>query len=114
MFKLTFPLLSKTSLYPKEVKSWYSCNPCFAPTCLYIVKGFEKPITIKKPNEKPMHFYDVSQAAEFTSISVFSLNRLLSGERKSCNGWFLADFDFSSSFYKNAKSIRKNTVNLQS
>jgi hypothetical protein len=80
---------------------------------LYIVKGFEKPITIKKPNEKPMHFYDVSQAAEFTSISVFSLNRLLSGERKSCNGWFLADFDFNSSFYKNAKSIRKNTVNLQ-
>jgi hypothetical protein len=80
---------------------------------LYIVKGFEKPISIKKPNHKPIHFYDVSQAAEFTSISVFSLNRLLSGERKSCNEWFLADFDFNSSFYKNAKSIRKNAVNLQ-
>ena len=79
----------------------------------YILKGFEVPITIKKENQEPIHFYDVNKAAEFTSIGVYSLNRLLSKKRKSCKGWFLSDFDFNSSFYKHAKSIRKNVLNLQ-
>jgi hypothetical protein len=79
----------------------------------YIVKGFEIPISIKKEDGKVIHFYDINKAAEFLSLRVHNLKRLLSKERKSCKGWFLEDFDFNSLFYKNAKSIRKNLINLQ-
>lgn len=79
----------------------------------YILKGFEIPISIKREDEKVFYFYDINKAAEFTSLPVFNLKRLLSKERKSCKGWFLEDFDFNSLFYKNAKSIRKNLLNLQ-
>jgi len=79
----------------------------------YILKGFEVPISIKKENEEVIHFYDINKAAEFTLLRVHNLRRLLSKERKSCKGWFLADFDFNSLFYKNAKSIRKKRLNLQ-
>jgi hypothetical protein len=78
----------------------------------YIIKGFEIPISIKKEGQEPIHFYDIHNASEFTSLRVFNLKRLLSKERKSCKGWFLADFDFNSSYYKNAKSIRKKLLNL--
>ena len=79
----------------------------------YILKGFEVPISIKKENEEVIHFYDINKAAEFVSLPVFNLKRLLSKERKSCKGWFLADFNLDSAFYKNAKSIRKKRLNLQ-
>jgi hypothetical protein len=79
----------------------------------YILKGFEVPISIKKENEEVIHFYDINKAAEFVSLPVFNLKRLLSKERKSCKGWFLSDFDLDSAFYKNAKSIRKKRLNLQ-
>jgi hypothetical protein len=79
----------------------------------YILKGFEVPISIKKENEEVIHFYDINKAAEFTLLRVHNLRRLLSKERKSCKGWFLADFDLNSLFYKNAKSIRKKRLNLQ-
>jgi hypothetical protein len=79
----------------------------------YILKGFEIPISIKREDEKVIHFYDINKAAEFLSLRVYNLKRLLSKERKSCKGWFLEDFDFNSSFYKNAKLIRKNVLNLQ-
>lgn len=77
----------------------------------YVVKGFEVPLSVKKENGNPLFFYDVFAAAEYTSLKVCDLKRLLSKERKSCKGWFLADFDFESSFYKNAKLIRKNLLN---
>ena len=79
----------------------------------YILKGFEVPISIKKENEEVIHFYDINKAAEFILLRVHNLKRLLSKERKSCKGWFLADFDLDSLFYKNAKSIRKKRLNLQ-
>lgn len=80
----------------------------------YILKGFEIPISIKREDKETIHFYDINKAAEFISLPVYNLKRLLSKERKSCKGWFLEDFNFDSSFYKNAKSIRKNLLNLQS
>ena len=79
----------------------------------YIIKGYEIPISIKKEDEQVIHFYDINKASEFISLPVYDLKRLLSKERKSCKGWFLADFDLDSSFYKNAKSIKKKRLNLQ-
>jgi hypothetical protein len=79
----------------------------------YIIKGFEIPISIKKEDGKVIHFYDINKAAESLSLGVHNLKRLLLKDRKSCNGWFLEDFDFNSLFYKNAKSIRKKRLNLQ-
>ena len=73
----------------------------------YIVVGNNKPISIKKFNEDPIHFYDIKAASLSTGISMYSLNRLFSKERKSCKGWFLSDFDFNSSHYKHSKVIRK-------
>jgi hypothetical protein len=73
----------------------------------YMVVGNNKPIFIKKFNEKPIYFYDIKIASLFTGISIRSLNRLVSKERKSCKGWFLSDFDFKSSHYKHSKAIRK-------
>jgi hypothetical protein len=74
---------------------------------LYIVKGNEIPITLKRPNEDPIYFYDIMQAVKHSGCESDKLKMLLSGERKSCKGWFLGDFDFNSSFYKHAKEIRK-------
>lgn len=75
---------------------------------LYVVKGSEIPITLKRPNEKPIHFYDIIQAAKHVGCKAYKLKHLLDRKKKSCNGWFLADFDFNSSFYKHAKKIRKS------
>jgi hypothetical protein len=74
----------------------------------YVVKGYEVPISIKKATESPISFYDIHQACKHTGISAHSLKRLLNNERKSCKGWFLSDFNFESSFYKNAKNIKKS------
>jgi hypothetical protein len=76
----------------------------------YILNGYNKPISIKRFGEEPITFYDVKAASKHTGIDVYSLNRLISKERKSCKGWFLSDFDFNSTFYKNAKSIRKELI----
>jgi hypothetical protein len=76
----------------------------------YILNGYNKPISIKRFGEEPVKFYDVKAASKHTGIDVYSLNRLISKERKSCKGWFLSDFDFNSTFYKNAKSIRKELI----
>lgn len=73
---------------------------------LYIVKGNEIPITIKRPNENPIYFYDISQAAKHVGCKPSKIKMLISGDRKSCKGWFLGDFDFNSSFYRHAKKIR--------
>lgn len=75
----------------------------------YIINGFNKPISIKKDDGVCLYFHDIKAASDYTGIKVFSLNRLLNKDRKSCNGWFLSDFDFNSSFYKNAKKIRKSS-----
>lgn len=72
----------------------------------YVVKGEEIPISIKKGNESPISFYDIYEASRCTGISIFNLKRLLRGERKSYKGWFLGDFDFNSSHYRNAKKLR--------
>ena len=79
----------------------------------YVIYGLNEPISIKKPFENQIDFYDIHQAAKFVGVKVHALRRLLNKERKSCKGWFLSNFDFSSDFYKNAKSIRKNSLNLQ-
>jgi hypothetical protein len=73
---------------------------------LYVVKGNEIPITLKRPNEDPIYFYDIMQAVKYSGCKLDKLKMLLSGERKSCKGWFLGDFDFNSSFYRHAKKIR--------
>jgi hypothetical protein len=75
---------------------------------LYVVKGNEIPITLKRPNEAPIHFYDIMQAVKHSGCEPDKLKMLMSGERKSCKGWFLGDFDFNSSFYRHAKKIRKS------
>lgn len=72
----------------------------------YVIKGEEIPISIKKGNEPAISFYDIYEASRYTGLSIFNLKRLLKKQRKSCRGWFLADFDFNSSYYKNAKKIR--------
>ena len=74
----------------------------------YILKEEEVPISIKQVNENPIYFYDIYEASRFVGVNVYSLKRLMSKERKSCKGWFLEDFDFNSSFYKNSKIIRKD------
>jgi len=74
----------------------------------YVLHGFNEPISIKRPLEDPIHFHDIYEAVKFTGVRIHSLRRLLAKERKSCNGWFLSDFDFNSSFYKHAKAIRKS------
>jgi len=74
----------------------------------YVLKNHNIPIEIKRYNENSIYFHDIYQACKYTGIDIFSLKRLLSKERKSCKGWFLSDFDFNSSFYKNAKKIRKS------
>lgn len=79
----------------------------------YIVYVFNEPISIKKPFEDPIYFYDINEASKLVGVKVHSLKRLLDKKRKSCKGWFLSDFDFSSDFYKHAKLIRKNLLNLQ-
>lgn len=73
----------------------------------YMLKGEEVPVSIKRVNENPIYFYDIYEASKFVGVNVFSIRRLLNKERKSCKGWFLEDFDFKSSFYKNSKIIRK-------
>jgi len=78
----------------------------------YILKGEEVPISIKQFNENPIYFYDIYEASKFIGVNVHSLKRLMSKERKSCKGWFLEDFDFNSSFYKNSKIIRKTMKNI--
>lgn len=75
----------------------------------YVLKGEEVPINIKRVNENPIYFHDIYEASKFIGVNVFSIRRLLSKERKSCKGWFLEEFDFESSFYKNAKTIRKQS-----
>tara|TARA_R110000868_G_scaffold110796_1_gene299731 strand:- start:177 stop:866 length:690 start_codon:yes stop_codon:yes gene_type:complete len=75
---------------------------------LYVVKGNELPITIKRPNETPIHFYDIMQAAKHVGCKSDKLKMLISAKRKSCKGWFLSDFNFNSSFYRHAKAIRKS------
>jgi hypothetical protein len=74
---------------------------------LYAIKGENIPISIKKCDNVVVSFHDIYQASEYTGLSIYDLTRLLSKQRKSCKGWFIGDFDFSSSFYKNAKKIRK-------
>lgn len=76
----------------------------------YIINGCNKKISIKRFGEEPLTFYDIKAASKITGIGVYSLNRLISKERKSCKGWFLSDFDFNSAFYKNSKSIRKELI----
>jgi hypothetical protein len=76
----------------------------------YALKGNNIPISIKKPNEDPIYFHDIYQACKHSSLNIYSLKRLLNKERKSCKGWFLSDFNFNSSFYKNAKQIRKSII----
>ena len=74
----------------------------------YVLYGFNEPISLKKPNEDPIFFHDIYVASSYTKLGIFDLRRLLNKSRKSSKGWFLSDFDFKSSFYKNAKKIRKH------
>jgi hypothetical protein len=76
----------------------------------YIVKGNEIPVSLKRVGEDTIHFHDIMAAYEFTKIKPYRISQLIEGKRKSSNGWFLGDFDFNSSYYKNAKSIRNKII----
>jgi hypothetical protein len=73
----------------------------------YMLKGTNVPIALKRFGEEPIYFYDISAAKKHTGLRTHRIQQLINHERKSASGWFLANFDFNSSFYKHAKAIRK-------
>lgn len=73
----------------------------------YMLAGHNRPVSIKRCSGESFSFHDIRQAALFLGVKSNSVYRLMNGTRKSHNGWFLSDFDFSSPSYKHAKKTRK-------
>ncbi len=73
----------------------------------YMLLGHNRPVSIKRADGKTIDFHDIRQAALFLNVKSNSISRLMDGTRKSHKGWFLSNFDFSSSSYKHAKKTRK-------
>jgi hypothetical protein len=74
----------------------------------YLIKGTEKPVSLKRIDGKIFYFFDVSQAAKITNNNVNRINDLIKRNRSHSNGWFLSDFDFlKEKNYRHAKKIRK-------
>ena len=74
----------------------------------YLIKGTEKPVSLKKIDGKVINFFDVSQAALLTGNKVSRIKELMKRERSHAKGWFIADFNFlEEKNYRYAKKIRK-------
>ena len=77
----------------------------------YLIKGTEKPVSLKKIDGVVYNFFDISQAAIFTNNKVDKINSLIKRERSHSKGWFLADFNFlEEKNYRNARTIRKESI----
>lgn len=79
----------------------------------YLIKGTEKPVSLKTADGIIINFFDINQASIKTGNKVNRIQQLINRERLSAKGWFMADFNFlEEKNYRHAKKIRNKLTSI--